>query len=578
MNEEIIEEITDQPIAKILKEPVLDDKGQFVEREDYIEEQNKQEMQQLKAGIRSRGFRLDNYIENAKRFYNSQPYHYDRNGIFWFWNIPGDYWEVIDDTEVMKALDKNMSFYGATITRGIRANYLEAVKRYGRDKIPLPTHPKWVQFKDKAYSLTSRKLYTVTPKYFFANPIPWEIGETDRTPVMDRLIAEWVGKEYVETMYEIIAYCCYTDYPIHLIFCLFGGGRNGKSCFIRLLTKFLGSHNCTSSDLELLSVSRFESFKLYKRLLCTIGETNFNILSKSSIIKRLTGQDTIGFEKKNKDPFDAHNYAKIIIASNSLPSTTDTSEGWWRRWLIIDFPNDFPEGKDILETVPEHEYNNLAKKVTQILPKLLEIGKFSNQGSIEHRKERYIMASNPLPTFIRDHCIVDDTVYIKYNELYAAYRAYLKQNKRRRVNRSEFKMNLEEEGFFVEKTPKKQIGEDQQAVFVSTQWIEGITIKKDSELCHLCHFFQNSHSDSYIENLNRNVGINSINSIKQQRRTTPVGGEIWQKCHICGLSPCIGYIQKGKDAGKPICEFCLEDFQEEIRIEGVSNGNGGRGR
>ena len=84
--------------------------------------------------------------------------------------------------------------------------------------------------------------------------------------------------------------------------------------------------------------SRFESFKLYKKLVCTMGETNFNVLNKTSLLKKLTGQDLIGFEFKNKKPFDDYNYAKIMIASNSLPVSSDTSEGFYRRWMILDFP------------------------------------------------------------------------------------------------------------------------------------------------------------------------------------------------------------------------------------------------
>jgi len=81
----------------------------------------------------------------------------------------------------------------------------------------------------------------------------------------------------------------------------------------------------------------------------------------------LTGGDKIGFEKKNKDPFDDYNYAKMIIASNSLPISQDTSDGFYRRWLIVDFPNEFEEGIDILGTIPEQEYNNLALKITKIV-------------------------------------------------------------------------------------------------------------------------------------------------------------------------------------------------------------------
>jgi len=31
--------------------------------------------------------------------------------------------------------------------------------------------------------------------------------------------------------------------------------------------------------------------------------------------------------------------------------------------MIIDFPNNFPEGVDILSTIPEIEYNNLVRKL-----------------------------------------------------------------------------------------------------------------------------------------------------------------------------------------------------------------------
>jgi len=67
------------------------------------------------------------------------------------------------------------------------------------------------------------------------------------------------------------------------------------------------------------------------------GRNKFWILTTTSILKKLVGGDVIGFEKKGKDPFDEYNYAKIIIASNSLPSTEDTSDGFMRRWHIIVF-------------------------------------------------------------------------------------------------------------------------------------------------------------------------------------------------------------------------------------------------
>ena len=93
-----------------------------------------------------------------------------------------------------------------------------------------------------------------------------------------------------------------------------------------------------------------------------MGETNFNEMSRTSKLKKLTGGDLIGFEYKNKNPFEAKNYAKILIATNSLPTTSDKTLGFYRRWMIIDFPNQFSEKKDILKDIPEEEYESLALK------------------------------------------------------------------------------------------------------------------------------------------------------------------------------------------------------------------------
>ena len=207
-----------------------------------------------------------------------------------------------------------------------------------------------------------------------------------------------------------------------------------------------------------------------------MGETNFGILTSTSILKKLVGGDIIGFEKKGKDPFDEYNYAKILISSNSLPSSSDTSEGFYRRWLIIDFPNQFKEGKDILKDIPKEEYENLAKKVTEILPKLLNKGSFTNQGDIEERKQKYIMASNPLSLFIKKCCIKTDYSYVSYNELYVSYIKYLKIHKKRRIKMKEFKAALEEEGFWVEKTAKKI-----DDIFKNGYWIDGLELKLNWE-------------------------------------------------------------------------------------------------
>jgi P4 family phage/plasmid primase-like protien len=518
--------------------------------------------------IKQMNLPITNYYDNAKKFYDIQPYFYDKTGLFWFWQEKESKYAQVDEIDVMISFDDVLGFNGQTVNSKVKTSTIEAMKRLGRKRIPKEAPQKWIQFKNKAYSISSGKIYNITPDYFFTNPIPWEIGVSDATPTMDKLFKEWVGEKYVKTLYQIIAYCCLTSYPIHLIFCLVGCGRNGKSKFQGLLNRFIGNDNICSTELDTLLDSRFESFKLYKKLLCSMGETNFGIMSKTSLLKKLTGQDLIGFEFKNKKPFDDYNYAKIIISSNSLPSSTDTSEGFYRRWLIIDFPNIFPEGKDILKTIPEEEYNNLANKVCKIMKELLEEGKFYNQGSIEERKNKYIFSSNPLSFFINLTCDKGYNLYMRYGELYIAYRKYLSKHKKRAINYKEFNDILALEGLEVQKTSKK-IGDE----WVNGKFILGVELKaKWIDLIDSCDSYAScDHTLPQLSHMGNEGGISAQASQASQEKfkgDKPYTQIIYENCHICGRNP--SHFFDDSAQGKPICQDC-KAYKDQNKGEAVND-------
>jgi len=347
--------------------------------------------------------KFTDFIDMAQQFIKIQPMFYTSEKIWWIWDSDNKSWKIVDEIDIMNILDSVLNTSDKTTKTSIRLEILESLKRVGRKNIPKKIPKTWVQFKDKIVDIKTGKTFDSTHEYFSTNPLPYKIGKDENTPTIDKLFEEWVGKKWVNTLYEIVAYCMLPDYPMHRIFCLNGSGLNGKGTFLRLLQKFIGSQNTCSTELDILLRSRFEVGKLYKKLLCQMGETNFSGLKQTSLLKRLTGQDLIGFEFKNKIPFDDYNYAKIIIATNTLPITYDKTVGFYRRWLIIDFPNEFSERVDVLESVPEEEYKNLAKKSVRILKELMERRCFTNEGTIEERMVRYEELSNPIKDFIKDN-------------------------------------------------------------------------------------------------------------------------------------------------------------------------------
>jgi len=416
------------------------------------------------------------YISMIQQYHIKQPFFYDRAKMWWLWDDKVGYWVIKDIVDILNNLYKFTGGWIDLTEPKIKQSVINALQMVGRMNEPLPFNKRWVQFEKTIFDLETKKTFVTTPKYMNANPIPWKLTETDATPCMDKIFEEWVGKEKSKILYEIIAYCCLSDYPLHNIFCLFGGGSNGKSQYQRILHKFVGHNNVCSSDLDLLSSNRFEVSKLYKKLVCTLGETNFGLMKNSGTLKKLCGQDEVSFEFKGKNAIDDINYATIIINSNSLPTTVDQSKGFFRRWMIVPFEKEFQQGPDPLLRIPDEEYNNLCRKITKILPVILKRGNVYGLGSVEDRKRAYILASNPLPFWLKEYCLFGSNLCDTSRDLYSSYCSYLKDTKKRKVSRKEFKLAMEDEGFFVEKTTRSINGE------LKNGWIyEGLTIKLDKK-------------------------------------------------------------------------------------------------
>lgn len=372
------------------------------------------------------------------------PIIYDPAGAYWIWTDTG--YKLIDETDILITLKNALGVAAITGQRN-RTEALEAIKITGRERQVSPRDPAWIQFTDQVINYRTGETFSATPDYFFTSPLPHKIGDSEETPQIDKLFEEWAGPAHKQILYEILAYCMVDSYPIHRLFCLIGSGRNGKGQYMKLLRKFLGVENVTSTELERIEESRFETAKLFQKMAAFIGETNFSTMSKTNRLKQLSGGDVVTGERKRQSPFDFINTAKIIIATNSLPVTQDRTDGFYSRWLVVDFFNRFTEGRDVIDPIPEKEYENLARKCLRILKELLERGGFDQEGTIEDRARAYEDKSNPVKGFIKSQCYQAPEGTSPLWELFEAYDIFQNQNGYRTITKRQFSIQLQELGY-----------------------------------------------------------------------------------------------------------------------------------
>lgn len=381
----------------------------------------------------------------ASQFLELIPLYFDEAKLWWRWHEGNKKWKIIDETTVLNLVEGCSNCN--VINSKEKTEILNALRVHSRRTNPKTPKNTWIQFKEEIIDILTGDRFEATSKFFFTNPIPYRLGRINETPVMDRIFEEWVSKEYVQTLYEIIAYCLLADYPIHRLFCFIGSGLNGKSSYLELLQRFIGNENCCSTELDVLMMSRFEVTRLHKKLVCQMGETNFNEMSRTSMLKKLTGGDLIGFEYKGKDHINEKNYAKILISTNSLPVTNDKTIGFYRRWMIIDFPNRFSEKTDILSQIPEEEYENLAMKSVEILFQLLQKREFHKEGTVEERMAKFEAKSDFLQKFLDDFTEEDNSGFLTKKDFTTKFKDWCKENRHREMADNTLGKKMKEKGF-----------------------------------------------------------------------------------------------------------------------------------
>ena len=390
-------------------------------------------------------------LGQAREFHKRNPYAYDRAGIFWIWDVENKCYRQSDETDILNNIRKVLNV--DTIESKAKNEIITSLKQVGRERLPTEVPGHWIQFKQNVFDIKTGEVFEADPQHFYTSPIPWDIGESEETPMLDKLFKEWVFKEqvqdesYVTSLQEVTSYAIEDSAFMQTIIWLCGSGCNGKGSYLNFLMKFLGTDNICSSELKTLVTRNFETSALYKKKAVIMGEVDTYDLTNTNLLKQLSGEDLIRFEFKGKTPFSQKSTTTCFIATNSLPVTPDRSNGFYRRNLIIDFPNVFSVGKDIVGDIPDVEYQNFAKKSLRILKELHANGKFTNGGSIEDRKVRYEERSNPIVHFIQTRCTESPEDYQVYSMFLKKFQDYLKDNRLRPMSSIQTSKALKLEGY-----------------------------------------------------------------------------------------------------------------------------------
>lgn len=222
--------------------------------------------------------------------------------------------------------------------------------------------------KNGILNLNTRELNSFTPDKIFFNKLPVEFNPLAECEAIDMFFEDILkSSDDKNILYELTGFCLHKDYFIEKAFMFVGDGGNGKTKCLSLLKEFLGVENTCSVRLVDMTSQNSALCELHNRLVNMAGDLDNTAFKNTGIFRELTGREQVQVKRKYLRDLIFTNYAKMIFACNDLPRVYDLKEGFWRRWILLEFPYKFLPQKEI-DNRPNDE--NLKVQDPAIISKL----------------------------------------------------------------------------------------------------------------------------------------------------------------------------------------------------------------
>lgn len=215
----------------------------------------------------------------------------------------------------------------------------------------------------------------------------------------------------------------------HALFMLWGKGANGKSTFLEVIRHVLGDYAQTA-DFASFMVSKQQTVRndiarLNGARLVTATESESGKRMSESVVKQLTGGDTVSARFLYSEYFEFVPQFKLWLATNHKPKIVGADESIWRRIRLIPFTVQVPkerQDKDLPKKL-KAEASGILNWALEGLRQWLEIG-LAEPDTVTAATSEYRADQDVLQHFIDARCTTGTEKRAKGSVLYAAYKVW----------------------------------------------------------------------------------------------------------------------------------------------------------
>ncbi|MFB2672900.1 phage/plasmid primase, P4 family [Shewanella xiamenensis] len=261
--------------------------------------------------------------------------------------------------------------------------------------------------------------------------------------------------EYAKFLQRMVGYILTGRTDEQVLFFLYGHGCNGKSTFMNIIQRLMGSYyHQISSDVLLQSNNSGKGpnpslAKLNGSRLVVANELPEGSRMDENLVKSMTGNDVIvARQLYAKVELEYIPMFKLIMVGNHKPVIRDTSPGMWRRMIMLPFNASFSQQQMDPQLMDKlyAELSGILNWALEGVQMWLKDGiKASIPDSIKSGIAEYRHESDLLAMFLEECTSKGDFVYT--DELYDTFRKWAERDGDWKMTRNIMTKRLVEKGF-----------------------------------------------------------------------------------------------------------------------------------
>lgn len=331
------------------------------------------------------------------------------HGNLWFWNRNKSIYEE-------DLTGRQVNYIIRKFDEDLKTGQIREVYNFILDTSPIvnEVNEKYIALENGLLNFETFEIEPFAPKYFVTQKIPVAYDPNAYDEFVNTTL-EKVTDGYEPSrrnIEEMLGCVLYQGVLVPKIFFLYGASaHNGKSSVLNLIhATFNKNGNAVSAVTpQKLATNNFAASSLYQKAVNIVDDLPDTTIQDSGVLKSAVTGGWVEIERKGQNAQTVKMNTTFIIASNFLPSFSESGQAINRRLHIIEFAHNFskdPERKSDVETMQLTQSESARKYVLKLaidaLKRMLnnpEPDKLTHNPKSEMLAQKFVEHNDPLDGF-----------------------------------------------------------------------------------------------------------------------------------------------------------------------------------